>query len=119
MIVENNVPLQPYNSFGIVARAQNLVRIARLILTARGLGVRRVDVGPQASQVIFDANNRVDPAQVIRMMQKDPSLYRLEGPLKLRIARGVPEAQRLDFAAALLARLTPPAQPNTRPPASR
>ncbi|MET3917532.1 UDP-N-acetylmuramate dehydrogenase [Variovorax sp. OAS795] len=28
MIVENNVPLQPYNSFGIVARAQNLVRIA-------------------------------------------------------------------------------------------
>lgn len=28
MIVENNVPLQPYNSFGIVARAQNLARIA-------------------------------------------------------------------------------------------
>ncbi len=28
MIVEHNVPLQPYNSFGIVARAQHLVRIA-------------------------------------------------------------------------------------------
>ena len=28
MIVESNVPLQPYNSFGIVARAQHLVRIA-------------------------------------------------------------------------------------------
>lgn len=28
MIVESNVPLQPYNSFGIVARAQNLARIA-------------------------------------------------------------------------------------------
>ena len=28
MIVENNVPLQPYNSFGIVARAQHLARIA-------------------------------------------------------------------------------------------
>ncbi|MDM0111867.1 UDP-N-acetylmuramate dehydrogenase [Variovorax sp. J22R133] len=27
MIVEQNVPLQPYNSFGIVARAQNLVRV--------------------------------------------------------------------------------------------
>ncbi|MDM0043855.1 UDP-N-acetylmuramate dehydrogenase [Variovorax dokdonensis] len=27
MIVEQNVPLQPYNSFGIVARAQHLVRI--------------------------------------------------------------------------------------------
>ena len=28
MIVESNVPLQPYNSFGIVARAQHLARIA-------------------------------------------------------------------------------------------
>ncbi|MBU1358446.1 MAG: UDP-N-acetylmuramate dehydrogenase [Gammaproteobacteria bacterium] len=28
MIVEHNVPLQPHNSFGIVARAQHLVRIA-------------------------------------------------------------------------------------------
>ena len=28
MIVESNVPLQPYNSFGIVARAQRLARIA-------------------------------------------------------------------------------------------
>ena len=28
MIVESNVPLQPYNSFGIVARAQHFARIA-------------------------------------------------------------------------------------------
>jgi UDP-N-acetylmuramate dehydrogenase len=29
MVVENNVALQPYNSFGIVARAQRLVRVRR------------------------------------------------------------------------------------------
>jgi UDP-N-acetylmuramate dehydrogenase len=27
MIVESNVPLQPYNTFGIVARARTLVRV--------------------------------------------------------------------------------------------
>ena len=27
MVVENNVALQPYNTFGIVARAQRLVRV--------------------------------------------------------------------------------------------
>ena len=27
MLVENNVALQPYNSFGIAARAQQLVRV--------------------------------------------------------------------------------------------
>ena len=28
MVVEKNAPLQPYNSFGIVAKAQRLVRVA-------------------------------------------------------------------------------------------
>jgi transcription-repair coupling factor (superfamily II helicase) len=99
--------------------ADTLIRVARLILVARSLGIRRVDVGPQASQVIFEENNRVDPMQVIRMVQKAPTLYRLDGPLKLRIARGMPEPQRLDFADALLRLLAeppppvPPAAPRT------
>ena len=28
MLVEKNVPLQPYNTFGIVARAHTLVRVS-------------------------------------------------------------------------------------------
>jgi UDP-N-acetylenolpyruvoylglucosamine reductase len=35
MIVESNVPLQPYNSFGIVARAQHLARMVRVKATDR------------------------------------------------------------------------------------
>jgi transcription-repair coupling factor (superfamily II helicase) len=102
--------------------ADTLIRIARLILTARGLGIRRVDVGPQASQVVFEERNRVDPLQVIRMVQKAPAVYRLDGPLKLRIARGAPEAQRLDYAAALLGLLAEPppaAAPSGARPAGR
>ncbi|MET0292417.1 MAG: transcription-repair coupling factor [Steroidobacteraceae bacterium] len=95
------------------APGDTLVRVARLILTARSLGVRRLDVGPQASQVIFDEANRVDPGLVIRMMQKEPAVYRLDGPLKLKIGRGAPPEVRIDFAAKLLAQLAtpPPAEP--------
>ncbi len=96
--------------------AETLLRIARLILTARSLGIRRLDVGKDASQVIFDENNRVDPAQVIRLMQKAPLMYRLDGPLKLRIGRGAPETTRLDFAGTLLAQLAEsPANEPQRP----
>ncbi len=74
-------------------------------------------MGPQASQVIFEERNSIDPGAVIRMMQKEPNLYRLEGPLKLRVARGAPEALRIEFASSLLARLTapPPPAPAGRP----
>jgi transcription-repair coupling factor (superfamily II helicase) len=89
--------------------ADTLVRVARLILQARALGIRRIDVGPQASQVIFETDNRVDPVLVIRLVQKESALYRLDGPLKLRVARGAALDKRLDFAAALIAKLTAPA----------
>ena len=42
MIVEQNFPLQPYNSFGIVARAQQLVRVRSEYLEMPGLSLTQV-----------------------------------------------------------------------------
>jgi transcription-repair coupling factor (superfamily II helicase) len=87
-------------------QAQSLLRIARLKLTARALGIRRLDLGPQGGTVTFEERNRIDPAAVIRMLQKAPREYRLEGPLKLRISRPMEkEEQRFDFATDLMKRL--------------
>lgn len=87
-------------------QAQNLLRIARLKLTARALGIRRLDLGPQGGTVLFEERNSIDPAAVIRMIQKAPREYRLEGPLKLRITRPMEkEEARFEFASDLLKRL--------------
>jgi len=98
-------------------QAQSLLRIARLKLTARELGIRRLDLGPQGGTVTFEERNRIDPAAVIRMLQKAPREYRLEGPLKLRISRPMEkEEQRFEFATELLKRLeaaTPATQTTT------
>ena len=56
---------------------------------ARALGVRRLDLGPQGGYVLFEERNRVEPAAVVRMVQKSPREYRLEGALKLRVQRAV------------------------------
>jgi len=47
MIVESNVPLQPYNSFGIVARAQHLVRVAGEVDVAAVLDDARWRAAPK------------------------------------------------------------------------
>ena len=91
--------------------AQNLLRIARLKLRARALGVRRLDLGPQGGSVLFEERARVDPATLVRMIQTGPREYRLEGPLKLRVTRALPaESARFEFAAQLLQRLGEPAR---------
>jgi transcription-repair coupling factor (superfamily II helicase) len=88
------------------AAAQNLVRVAKLKLTARRLGVRRLDLGPQGGSVLFEEKNLIEPATVVRMIRQGTREYRLEGPLKLRVARALPaESARLDYARELLGRL--------------
>ena len=91
--------------------AHNLLRIARLKLRARALGVRRLDLGPQGGTVLFEEHARVDPATLVRMIGQGQREYRLEGPLKLRVTRALPaESARFDYAAQLLQRLGEPAR---------
>jgi transcription-repair coupling factor (superfamily II helicase) len=87
--------------------AQNLLRVARLKLSARALGVRRLDFGPQGGYILFEERNSIDPPIVIRLLQKYPREYRLENPLKLRISRAMQtEEARFQFATDLLRRLS-------------
>jgi transcription-repair coupling factor (superfamily II helicase) len=95
--------------FGPLPEAgQNLLRMGRLRIEARRIGVRRLDLGAQGGSVLFEAVNSVDAAAVLRLVQREAREYRLDGPLKLRINRALAqESDRFAFAADLLNRLAP------------
>jgi transcription-repair coupling factor (superfamily II helicase) len=103
--------------------ATNLLRVARLKLAARSIGVRRLDLGPQGGYALFEESNRVDPRAVIRLVQHPDRDYRLEGSLKLRIAvENETDAERFEFAEKFLEGLKGPpsaapkaASPDKRP----
>jgi transcription-repair coupling factor (superfamily II helicase) len=86
------------------AAAQQLFHVARLTQRCRAAGIRRLDVGPGTSHVVFEEKNQVDPGAVIRLIQRDPK-YRLEGSLKLRISVGATPETRYQWAASLLGQL--------------
>jgi len=92
--------------------ATNLLRVARLKLKARAIGIRRLDLGAQGGYALFEESNQVDPKSVIRLVQHPDRDYRLEGPLKLRISYETDEAERFEFAEKFLGELRgPPARP--------
>ena len=109
-----------YDRFGpLPASAQSLLKIAKLKLLARSIGVRRLDIGPQGGSVTFEEKNSIDPATVVRMVQKGARDYRLEGPLKMRLTRQLPtEEQRFVFAEALLKLLGEKPKPAEAVPAA-
>jgi len=97
--------------------ATNLLRVTRLKLAARAIGIRRLDLGSQGGYALFEEANQVDPKSVIRLVQHPDRDYRLEGPLKLRISYQTDESERFEFAEKFLGELR--GQPATRAPASR
>ena len=102
-----------YDRFGpLPPMSQSLLRIAKLKLVARTIGVRRLDLGAQGGTVVFEEQNSIDPGTVVKMIHKAPKEYRLEGSLKMRVSRPLPKEElRFEFAADLLKRLgeKPPA----------
>jgi len=86
--------------------ATNLLRVARLKLLARAIGIRRLDLGREGGYALFEESNQVDPRAVIRLVQHPDRDYRLEGALKLRISVETEEdAERFEFAEKFLAQL--------------
>ncbi|MEO6081068.1 MAG: transcription-repair coupling factor [Steroidobacteraceae bacterium] len=89
------------------APAQQLLQVARLTQRCRAAGIRRLDVGAHSSYLVFEEQHQVDPAAIIKLIQREPRVYRLEGALKLRIAYGAEGPERHALAHAMLAQLAP------------
>ena len=97
--------------FGLLPEpAKHLFAIAELKLDATALGIRKLVLGQSGGRIVFDPKPRIDPMTLIRMIQKQPRLYRMDGPETLRVTLELPDAgARLNAARGLLATLQPAA----------
>ncbi|MCW4453393.1 transcription-repair coupling factor [Flavobacterium sp. MXW15] len=95
--------------FGLLPDAvKHLFGIAELKLQANALGIRKLELGENGGRIVFAAKPDIDPMAVIQLIQKQPKLYQMEGPDKLRIRHPLPEGvDRFNAAKALLATLSP------------
>ena len=84
----------------------NLYRVTRLKQRAESLGLKRLDVGPQGGLVEFGSEHTVDPKAVLKLVQREPRQYRLDGPNRLRFTqRSDSVPTRLATASAVLVSL--------------
>ena len=83
--------------------ARHLLQVAGLRQQAQILGIKRIEGNDKGGFVEFSQHNRVDPTHLIGLLQRDPKVYRLDGPSRLKFIKdlnGYP--QRLTFITTLL-----------------
>ena len=82
--------------FGLLPEpAKNLMAIAQLRQRAQAMGIERIEAGPSSGLVQFSDAPQVDAGALVRMVQEQPAVYRLEGQerLRFRLETETPEAR--------------------------
>jgi transcription-repair coupling factor (superfamily II helicase) len=64
--------------------AMTLLRLATLKQLAQPLGLKRLEIGPAGGVVQFAADTSVEPLKIIKLVQKEPKVWKLDGQNKLR-----------------------------------
>src|SRR5690606_33655281 len=84
---------------------KNLFAMTALKLEATAIGITRLDLGANGGRIGFSAKPDIDPMTVIRLVQTQPNVYRMDGPGTLRIKRELWDADaRFALANELLTR---------------
>lgn len=106
----DEMKVEMIDRFGLLPpQAQRLFEAARLRQLGEQLGVTRVRAGSASATLDFGPQPRVEPVKLIKLIQTQPKVYKLEGQKKLHVSSpdfGKPE-QRYTLLQKLLVTLLP------------
>lgn len=97
--------------FGLLPEpTKNLFRLAALKLQAQALGIRKLEASFRGGRMEFAETTRIDPANLVTLIQTKPASYRLDGATALRFSEALDDNEvRFQFVENLIRELAPAA----------
>ncbi len=102
-----DLQVEMIDRFGLLPDStKQLFAVASLKLMATPLGIRKLDFGANGGRITFREKPEVDPLAIIKLIQQQPRVYKLDGQDKLRITLDLPGAtERIRSAQEVLVML--------------
>ncbi|MET3651328.1 transcription-repair coupling factor [Dyella japonica] len=102
-----DLQVEMIDRFGLLPDpAKQLFAVAQLKLMATPLGIRKLDFGANGGRITFRDKPEVDPMAIIRLIQGQPRVYKLDGQDKLKVNLELPGAsERIRSAQEVLVQL--------------
>jgi transcription-repair coupling factor (superfamily II helicase) len=104
-----DLQVEMIDRFGLLPEpTKNLIRVTQLKLQAEMLGISKLEASARGGRVEFSSETRVDPLTIVKLVQTQPKIYRLEGASHLKFSLSMDTTeQRLQIVTDLLDCLTP------------
>jgi transcription-repair coupling factor (superfamily II helicase) len=93
--------------FGLIPeQAQALFELANLRILASKLNIARLEASDERGRIVFDPRADIEPANLIGLIQHEPSVYKFDGAQTLRFTAPLYEpAERFEFVRDTLSAL--------------
>jgi len=93
--------------FGLLPQAvKNLFELTRLKLQATPIGIRKIEAGAKGGRIVFNDKPELNVGELLKLIQTEPQVYKLDGQEKLRFGKSLPEPEvRIKEISALLTRI--------------
>ena len=103
-----DIRIELIDRFGLLPdAAKNLFAVTELKLSTQGIGVKKIDATENSARIIFEEQAKIDPTQLILMIQNQSSLYKFNGKDTLYIMKETDTAEdRIAIVQATLSQLT-------------
>lgn len=103
----SEIRIEMIDRFGMLpTAAQQLFEVHRIRVMAERLGIAKIDMNLAGGWLEFNQDTPVDGGLLIRLLQSQPQVFRMEGALKLRVSLATPEhAERIKLVLGLLKQL--------------
>jgi len=100
----DNLQIELIDRFGLLPQAaKNLVQQTAIKLSAANIDINKIEANDQGGTIEFQQDAKIDPGYLIQLVQKQPRLYRFDGPTKIRFIHKTPaNHERLDYVTNLL-----------------
>ncbi|QEI12276.1 transcription-repair coupling factor [Cellvibrio japonicus] len=104
-----DLQVEMIDRFGLLPDAvKNLFRVTQIKITAEQLGITKIEANSRGGKIEFSGATGVDPLQIVKLVQSQPRVYKLEGANQLKFAQDLESTEkRLQTLSELLDYLTP------------
>ena len=108
LVALHDLKVEMIDRFGLLPQAaQNLLAITELKLRVQPYGIRKIEAGPTGGRIHFDADPKIDPMHLIRLIQTQPKAFKLAGGERLQFFRDLADpALRVAEVGRVLAQVT-------------
>ena len=105
----DNLQVEIIDRFGLLPPAmKNLFQVTGLKIIAQSLGIIKLDLGEERGKLEFSKTTKVDPMEIVKLVQQESQIFKLDGASTLRIEKDLGEfTERVEFSIELFNRLAP------------